>query len=115
MLNYLTRQMVARKPLTYLGRELSPGDAFVATPVDAEYFVRGGRAADADGSAPVVAPVVVLPVVGEVTSPVSTTEFTAKPSDGLTVAELKEALTARGIEFPSGYVPKAELAALLDA
>lgn len=37
-----------------------------------------------------------------------------KPSDGLTVAELKEALEAAGIEIPEG-AKKADLAALLDA
>lgn len=37
----------------------------------------------------------------------------AKPSDGLNVAELKEALTAKGIELPEN-AKKADLAALLD-
>jgi hypothetical protein len=43
---YLTRHMVALKPLTYVGEELRPGDAFAATEVDAEYFKRHKRAAD---------------------------------------------------------------------
>ncbi len=37
-----------------------------------------------------------------------------KASDGLTAAQIKEALTAKGIEFP-GNANKADLAALLDA
>jgi len=37
-----------------------------------------------------------------------------KPSDGLNVEQLKEALTAKGITIPDG-AKKPELAALLDA
>lgn len=36
-------------------------------------------------------------------------------SDGMTVAEIKEALAAREIEIPEGVTLKADLAALLDA
>lgn len=36
-------------------------------------------------------------------------------SEGLTVAEIKEALAARDIEIPEGVTLKADLAALLDA
>ena len=36
-------------------------------------------------------------------------------SEGLTVAEIKEALAAREIEIPEGVTLKADLAALLDA
>jgi hypothetical protein len=38
----------------------------------------------------------------------------AKPSDGLTVPQLKEELAKRGIEIPAGVTLKADLAALLD-
>ncbi|SIR00007.1 hypothetical protein [Pseudacidovorax sp. RU35E] len=38
----------------------------------------------------------------------------AKPSDGLTVAEIKEALAAREIAIPDGVTLKADLAAMLD-
>lgn len=38
-----------------------------------------------------------------------------KPSDGLTVPEIKEALAAKGVEIPDGVTLKADLAALLDA
>lgn len=38
-----------------------------------------------------------------------------KPSDGLTVEKIKEALAAKGIEIPEGVTLKADLAALLDA
>lgn len=41
-------------------------------------------------------------------------EGAKKPSDGLKVEELKEALTAKGISIPEG-AKKPELAALLDA
>lgn len=37
-----------------------------------------------------------------------------KPSDGLTVALIKEALEAKGIEIPEGVTLKADLAKLLD-
>lgn len=39
----------------------------------------------------------------------------AKPSGGLTVAQIKEALEAKGVEIPEGVTLKADLAALLDA
>jgi hypothetical protein len=38
-----------------------------------------------------------------------------KPSDGLTVEKVKEALAANGVEIPEGVTLKADLAALLDA
>lgn len=38
----------------------------------------------------------------------------AKPSDGLTVAQIKEALAEKGVEIPEGVTLKADLAALLD-
>lgn len=38
-----------------------------------------------------------------------------KPSDGLKVDEIKEALAAKGIDIPDGMTLKADLAALLDA
>lgn len=38
-----------------------------------------------------------------------------KPSDGLTVEELKAALVAQGVEIPEGVKLKADLAALLDS
>lgn len=41
-------------------------------------------------------------------------EGDAKPSDGLTVAQIKEALEAKGIEIPEDVTKKADLAALLD-
>ena len=37
-----------------------------------------------------------------------------KPSDGLTVAQIKEALAAKKIDVPEGVTLKADLAALLD-
>ncbi|MDZ7863378.1 hypothetical protein [Acidovorax sp.] len=37
-----------------------------------------------------------------------------KPSDGLNVAELKEALASKSIAVPEGVTKKADLAALLD-
>lgn len=39
----------------------------------------------------------------------------AKPSDGLTVPQIKEALAAKQIAIPDGMTLKADLAALLDA
>uniref|UniRef100_C5CJP9 HeH/LEM domain-containing protein n=1 Tax=Variovorax paradoxus (strain S110) TaxID=543728 RepID=C5CJP9_VARPS len=41
-------------------------------------------------------------------------EETGKPSDGLTVAQIKEALEAKAIEIPEGVTLKADLAKLLD-
>jgi len=56
---YLTRQMVALKPLTYGGQELRPGDVFAATEVDAGYFAKHKRAAnhEAEIQAPMIEPV----------------------------------------------------------
>ena len=52
-----------------------------------------------------------LPAFGAVPQlPVS-----VKPSEGLTVAQLKEALEGAGIEIPDGVTKKPDLAALLDA
>lgn len=39
----------------------------------------------------------------------------AKPSDGLTVPQIKDALAEKGIAIPDGVTKKADLAALLDA
>lgn len=41
-------------------------------------------------------------------------DLTGKPSDGLTVPQLKEALASKGIAIPDGVTLKAELADLLD-
>jgi hypothetical protein len=48
MYEYLMRAMVARKPMDYLGQTLQPGESFVATPVDGDYFIKCGRAEDDD-------------------------------------------------------------------
>lgn len=50
MHEYMTRHMVALKPMTYAQMELAPGDQFRATPVDGDYFCRCGRAKDAQGA-----------------------------------------------------------------
>ena len=42
-------------------------------------------------------------------------DLTLKPSDGLTVPQLKEALAAKGVAIPEGVTLKAELADLLDS
>lgn len=59
MYEYMTRRMVARKVMTYAGQELDVGDEFIATPDDAGYLTRSGRAVDAPPApvAPAVAPV----------------------------------------------------------
>lgn len=63
MYEYMTRAMVARKPITYATQDLQPGDEFYATPVDADYFVKCGRAEDLvlPESTVEVSPVVVAP------------------------------------------------------
>jgi hypothetical protein len=40
---------------------------------------------------------------------------TGKPSDGLKVEEIKDALAKKGVAIPDGVTLKADLAALLDA
>lgn len=59
MYEYMTRRMVARKVMTYAGQDLDVGDEFIATPDDAGYLTRSGRAVDALPApvAPAVAPV----------------------------------------------------------
>ena len=49
MHEYMTRQMVALKPLTYDGIDLRPGDPFMATPDDAGYFIKHRRAEEGSG------------------------------------------------------------------
>lgn len=43
-MNYQTRNMTAARPMRYDRVELQPGESFVATPVDARYLIRTGRA-----------------------------------------------------------------------
>ena len=47
MQQYMTRRLVAMRDMTYAEWPLRPGDEFCATPVDAEYFLRNGRAREA--------------------------------------------------------------------
>jgi hypothetical protein len=53
-MHYQTRNMIADAAFRYAGRELRPGETFAATPVDAGYLTRHGKAHDApsalDGS-----------------------------------------------------------------
>lgn len=51
MHDYLTRHLVATRPMTYAQRELVAGDPFFATAVDADYLVRCGRARDVQPAA----------------------------------------------------------------
>lgn len=107
---YRTRHLVARKPMDYLGQNLEPGDRFMATQVDADYFVKCARADDApaDAPAPTQAP------AAAPATPIADAGDAVKPSDGLTVAQLREKLADLGVELPAGHVPKADLAAMLD-
>lgn len=43
-MNYMTRHMVARQAFRHEGRELTPGDDFHPTDVDAKYYERSGLA-----------------------------------------------------------------------
>lgn len=139
---YLTRNLVARAALQYLGKAIAPGEAFQATDVDAGYFIRHGRAADAapgTTNPELFVPVAAAPAANADATAIAPTQegdgqTTAtgnddaggeeaskdeptvgkKPSDGLTVPQLREALTAKGVTIPAGYVSKADLAAMLD-
>lgn len=62
MHDYMTRQMVALKPMTYAGWPVDAGDPFLATPIDGDYFIRCGRAKDAAPVATVAPPLVQKPV-----------------------------------------------------
>ncbi len=44
MHEYMTRRLIAMREMTYAEWPLRPGDEFRATPVDAEYLTRHGRA-----------------------------------------------------------------------
>lgn len=55
MFEYMTRHMVAKRPMTYAGQDLQPGDPFVATPDDEGYFVRTNRAESIAEPVPVAA------------------------------------------------------------
>lgn len=83
---------------------LSAGDILRTSPEYAHHLVKDAFAAkyvvapdDADASKP-ADPLVAV-----------------KPSEGLTVAEIKEALAAKGVDIPEGTTLKADLAALLDS
>lgn len=65
---YLTRNMVALKPITYLGRDLKEGEAFQATSDDAGYFVKHQKAADA---APTASPALATATPSAVAQPSS--------------------------------------------
>jgi hypothetical protein len=113
----LNRRLVALSPLVYFGQEFQRGDHFYATAVDADYFVTRKRAEDAPESfevAPTPAPIAPPETADENPAAIGEATEAKNPSDGLTVAQIKAELTARGIEFPSGFVPKDKLAALLD-
>ncbi len=110
-MNYRTRHLTARVPLLYMDAEVLPGQRFTATPTDADYLVRCKRAEDAAAPA---APPVPAATPTPTPAPDAPVESTGKPSDGLNVAQLREALAAKNIPVSPGYVPKAELAALLD-
>ena len=70
MHEYMTRRLIAMREMTYAEWPLRPGDEFRATPVDAEYLTRHGRAKPAPEPAlPAFEPVEQLPVVGEQTAP----------------------------------------------
>lgn len=97
----MRENLKATKSFTYAGRALKAGDPFTASRVDARVLQAIGRAAPAD----TYQTAVVTPEVTKV----------AKPSEGLKVAELKDALGAKGIAIPDGVTLKADLAALLDA
>lgn len=47
---YLTRNMRARIPMTYMGRALVAGDEFQATELDAAYLAKHKRAEDASSA-----------------------------------------------------------------
>lgn len=73
MHEYLTRRMVAIKPRTYLGQDLQPGDEFIATPHDGDYFTRTGWARDAENAAPTPAPT-------SAPTPAPTPEYVEQPA-----------------------------------
>lgn len=57
MHEYMTRRMISRQAMTYADRALAAGDQFLATPDDAGYLARTGRAVDAPPEpAAVIAP-----------------------------------------------------------
>lgn len=67
MYEYMTRHMVALREIPYAGQNIVAGQAFVATPNDAEYFKLHGRARDANpGEAAEFTP----PVAAHVPQPV---------------------------------------------
>lgn len=77
---YETRAMVALQELTYFEQPLKPGDPFEATPVDAAYLARCGRAQYAPAAAAVPAQQVVdAPVVTMTPPPASAPDATPEP------------------------------------
>ena len=79
---------------------LAQGDILCTSPEFAKHLVEDASAAKY--------------VKAKAASAVSAPPPSAKASEGLNVAQLKEALAAKKIEIPEGVSLKAELAALLD-
>jgi len=68
-MEYMTRQLVARKAFRHEGRDLEPGDNFEASAVDADYLRKHGKAVE-----PKTTRVALNPQVEPVGAPLSTAD-----------------------------------------
>lgn len=93
MYQYMTRQMVALKPLTYALFPVNPGEVFLATPIDADYLTRCGKAEPAKNIEPIAtfhAPPAYEPVQAEPPDP----EVTEAPAEAVEPTVDFDALSA---------------------
>jgi hypothetical protein len=123
------RTLLALRQLRHDGQQVEPGEFFYATETDAGFLIAGGAAELAkdektNADTLQIPPATSQQGTGGEASDAGQAEGTTgstqaeppadKPSDGLTVAQIKERLTKRGIEIPATVTLKADLAALLD-
>lgn len=86
-MDYMTRHLVARVAMTHEGRELKPGDDFLASQVDAAYLTSRGRADEAvERSQPAVlqqteAPEIAAENAGEATTTTDEHEIESAPAE----------------------------------
>lgn len=110
MFEYMTRHMVARQPITYAGQELVPGDLFYATPDDAGYFQRHGRAdpAPAPAAKPAATPAPVVQMPAAIAAPVPAPGVLESSAASATVGEMSAAAFA-GQTLPGSETATVEL------
>lgn len=120
-MDYKNRALVAKREFLHGNVLVRVDQQFYATPIDADYLKKTGRAeeapaqADAPGPQARMTPAAALtPAVPVAPAPPAPPAPPPKLSEGLTVAEIRQKLWMRNIAVPDGVTLKSDLAALLD-